>query len=275
MMNRLADEISARRKRFLASFFNFRTLWFLVMVVFAVGSLAVTGAVGNLEQSRLESGVSQVVWGIGLGSLWRFFLYAMVPICCLAGLGWFHFYGKQALTRRFAGFEDFRLSLPLSGQLLVEESLTRYAELLAVMIESGLPLPRALEVAQSDLDLPRWQGTFRKVKETVIQGGTLAQGFAKVPRLPRAFLAEINTGEKTGTLPETLRFAAGQMEEASRQKHTTLKVLFMVVLFLVMVLMTLMVVFQGLRSIFGVYENILAILGPSQMLENLSIKTTA
>jgi type II secretory pathway component PulF len=152
--------------------------------------------------------------------------------------------------------ERFRLSLPLFGTILVEENLARYAELLAMLIEAGLPLPRALELARSDIELPHWRDQFRVIRDTLMRGGSLHEGFARVPRLPRAFLTEIATGEKTGGLPDGMRHAAKQMHEDNQRRHTTVNVLFTVVIFALMVLITLIVVFSGMRSLFNVYDNI-------------------
>ncbi len=184
MLTHLADEIDHRRKRILAHIFNWRTLWFFLMLLGASFSLSVTGAVRNLGMEDVDKGVAGILAGIFTGAVLGFIFYiGMFLLFCL-GFAWFQITGKHRLTQRFPGFENLRLRMPLFAQISINESLGRYFTLLSTMLDSGLTLPRSLDLAQADIEFPLWRGRFSAVREAVEQGAFLSSGSPKI-RVPK------------------------------------------------------------------------------------------
>ena len=111
-LDRLASDIEARRKRILDAIFNWRMLWFFVMLFFGAASPAITGSVGAVDDEAVNKGTSGVLMVIGMGSAPRFIIYLLAFLTICVGFGWFQIKGKHYLSARFAGFEALRLSAP-------------------------------------------------------------------------------------------------------------------------------------------------------------------
>jgi type IV pilus assembly protein PilC len=90
-----------------------------------------------------------------------------------------------------------------------------FARNLGAMLEAGLALSRALVV----LDKQTKNQNFRKVIENLIEeidkGITFADALEKHPKVfPKIFIAMVHAGEQSGTLADSLKIVATQMDNA-------------------------------------------------------------
>ena len=255
-LERLATDIEARRKRILDQIFNWRMLWFFVMLFFAAGSLAITGSVGEVDDDAINKGTSGVLMAIGLSSAPKFIFYLLGFLLVCVAFGWFQIKGKYHLSARFTGYEAFRLQLPITGAILIQETLIRYLNLLSDLLRAGLPLYLALDLAKEDIELPSWRNNFDAIREAVERGEALGAAFTRVPHLPADLIAEITIGEKTGELAQGLNHFTTRLEDDLKNKRTTLNVITAAALFGLGVLLTLIVTIRGLAAITSVYDKI-------------------
>lgn len=92
---------------------------------------------------------------------------------------------------------------------------------LATLTKAGLPLEEALLAVSQQTEKPRVQSILLGVRSRVMEGHTLASGFAEFPRVfPEIYRATVSAGEQSGHLDEVLERLADYTEgrELTRQK---------------------------------------------------------
>ena len=92
---------------------------------------------------------------------------------------------------------------------------------LATLAKAGLPLEEALLAVSQQTEKPRVQSILLGVRSRVLEGHTLASGFAEFPRVfPEIYRATVSAGEQSGHLDEVLERLADYTEgrELTRQK---------------------------------------------------------
>lgn len=257
LLEELSQELYTRRKWVLGQIFNFRTLWLMAVFVFGAISLAITESVRHLTPEIVDRGQAAVLTAIGKGAFSRGIVYLVLIAIAVLIFAWFQIKGKHSLTLRWPWLERLRLNFPLFGQIAQLEAWRRYLGLLARMIESGLPLHPALRLAKADIEYPRWQQCFEILPKTLDQGGTLADGFKAVPLVPKALPIEIDVGEKTGSLTDSLRRDALQIGEQIQRLRQVVSIVFLVATMLLGILITTAVFIRGFGAWIPIYEKVL------------------
>ena len=110
------------------------------------------------------------------------------------------------------------LRLPLFGDLLQRLILARFARVLGLLLASGVPIIRALEITSEALVNRVYRGFLREVSAEVVQGGSLSGALRKSPLFPPLLVHLAGVGEKSGEL-EAMLLKAGvayEREFASR-----------------------------------------------------------
>lgn len=84
---------------------------------------------------------------------------------------------------------------------------------LATLVRSGLPLEEALQAVSEQNDRPRVQSILLGVRSRVMEGHSLASGFADFPHaFPEIYRATVAAGEQSGHLDEILERLADYTE---------------------------------------------------------------
>lgn len=117
--------------------------------------------------------------------------------------------GVRAAFRRprvRALWESLRIAAPLAGSMIRKTIVIRFSRSLGALLEAGIPLDRALELAgpstrsiwMQDVVLPRTVAHVRG-------GEALSQALGDIRVLPPAFHGMLSIGEESGKLPHLLR----------------------------------------------------------------------
>lgn len=86
---------------------------------------------------------------------------------------------------------------------------------LAAMIESGLPLSRALSILERQATNPKLKSTLAEMEAHIRKGLTLHDALAKFPTVfSPLFVAMVKAGEESGSLAKSLQVVGMQMERA-------------------------------------------------------------
>jgi general secretion pathway protein F len=117
------------------------------------------------------------------------------------------FIASVPLYRSAMKRDDFRLKrdslllrLPLAGKMLQGLILSRFARVLGLLLSSGVPIMRALEIT-GEVVVNRVYRTFlRGVMEEVAQGGSLSGSLKRSPLFPPLLVHLAGVGEKSGNL---------------------------------------------------------------------------
>lgn len=104
--------------------------------------------------------------------------------------------------------DDFLLRLPLFGAMLQRLILARFARVLGLLLSSGVPIIRALEITSEVLVNRVYRAFLHEVSEEVIQGGSLSAALRRSPLFPPLLVHLAGVGEKSGEL-EAMLLKAG------------------------------------------------------------------
>tara|TARA_B100000745_G_scaffold300372_1_gene254064 strand:+ start:3311 stop:4519 length:1209 start_codon:yes stop_codon:yes gene_type:complete len=90
---------------------------------------------------------------------------------------------------------------------------------LSAMLEAGLPVSRALAVAERQAKNPKLIQVLRLVRGDIQKGGTLHTALERFPHVfSKLFIAMVRAGEESGTLDMALKSIASQLESAYQLK---------------------------------------------------------
>lgn len=103
--------------------------------------------------------------------------------------------------------ETISLSFPIVKDMNQKHILTSFSRTLGILLESGIPIVRALEISGDTVGNGIYTEILQKVAEEVKGGTSVASALEKYPKyFPSIFTKMINIGEETGTLEENLLF---------------------------------------------------------------------
>lgn len=97
-----------------------------------------------------------------------------------------------------------------------DESLAILTRSVATLLESGVPLERALAFAASGEMDARWQQVFNGLQEAVTRGESLSEAAARVEALPRAYAPLLAAAEASGSMAATFARLADDLEARSQ-----------------------------------------------------------
>jgi len=112
------------------------------------------------------------------------------------------------------------LKLPLAGGMLQRLILSRFARVLGLLLSSGVPIIRALEITSEVLVNRVYRAFLREVMEEVAQGGSLSGSLRKSPLFPPLLVHLAGVGEKGGAL-EAMLLKAGVAYEREFNSRLT------------------------------------------------------
>ncbi|MCM2303852.1 MAG: type II secretion system F family protein, partial [Elusimicrobia bacterium] len=153
----------------------------------------------------------------------------------LAGMAaWFSFRAWAKSPRNAETVDGALLRLPLIGVLIRNIVLTRFLRTLGSLLESGVTILFALELAKAAAGNRIFEMLLEKVGTEVREGKILSVSLSQSQHIPKVVIGMIATGEKTGTLPEVINRVAGfyeaETDTAVKNIFTAMEPLFIVVL---------------------------------------------
>jgi len=110
-------------------------------------------------------------------------------------------------------WDRLRLRLPLLGVLMRHFALLNFNRTVATILNSGLPVLAALELAGRTLTNRELERRLAQVVEAVRQGGKLSVACREAAFMPPMALRLIAAGESAGALQEMLSELAGYLED--------------------------------------------------------------
>ncbi|MEJ2472236.1 MAG: type II secretion system F family protein [Desulfuromonadales bacterium] len=105
------------------------------------------------------------------------------------------------------------------GRKLPPGELAAATRQMATLLSAGLALDDTLNTVCEQSDQPLLSRTFARVREDVVQGGTLHQALAAHRQIfPDLFINMVQVGEDSGTLDQTLHRLADFLENQARMR---------------------------------------------------------
>lgn len=182
-----------------------------------------------------------------VSSLLRKGWWLLVLVAVVASEG----YRRLARRESFLAVRDRKLLvIPVVGNLIRTLALARFARILSLMLGSGVPLLRALEISAEAVSNRAFQAVLSEARTTVIEGGSLSAALSRAPLFPPLLTHLIAVGERSGTLETTLETAGQNFEREFTAATSRLMALLEPLLVLAMGLAVGLVVIAVLLPIF-------------------------
>ncbi len=110
--------------------------------------------------------------------------------------------------------------VPGVKKIRLNSAMERYCRTLAVMLNSGVDIIKALKLASKASNDPRFEKKVDEMSENIRQGMSLENAFSRAEIFPGIIVAMVGTGERTGKLDEILDQVADFFEDTVK---TTVK----------------------------------------------------
>lgn len=107
---------------------------------------------------------------------------------------------------------EFKLKIPMIGDILSRALMARYSRSFALMLKSGVPLPQALELCAKAIDNNYLAGKIREIKSGVERGDSLLRTHNASEMFTPLVLQMIAVGEESGQVEELLKEVSGFYE---------------------------------------------------------------
>lgn len=121
-------------------------------------------------------------------------------------LGWLRDEGHRMLWHKFL------LRVPFIGDLLIQADSARFSATLAILLNSGVPLLEALRIAGQVLNNRVLRAASEQVAVAVQEGSSLNRAMEKSKIFPPLLVQMVASGEANGTLSTQLSHAARNQE---------------------------------------------------------------
>jgi type IV pilus assembly protein PilC len=203
------DQQRALRRAFLGMI-AWPVFQFVVAVFILAGLITVLGVLG-------KEGQANPIRVFGLQGPGDALLFLLIVAACVA-LPWIVIH----LLRRRAGgspaLDAFLLGVPLLGPALAALAVGRFSLSLALTLDAGVPIARALRLSLGATGNAAFAGRAEECARVVERGGSLEKALREHGRFDEVYLSIVATAEITGTEPATLKKQAKLANETAGLK---------------------------------------------------------
>ena len=100
--------------------------------------------------------------------------------------------------------DNFKLRMPLFGNLNRKTAISRFARTLGTLVTSGVPILQALNITRETAGNAAIAGAIARVHDSVKEGESIVQPMEASRAFPPMVVSMVDVGEETGKLPEML-----------------------------------------------------------------------
>jgi type IV pilus assembly protein PilC len=182
----------------------------LIYPAFVIGTFVVvmvlmlTMVIPRIAQILTDAGQELPIYTkivIGLSSFMTNYIGFILVLSAAAGIGFWKFKQTEVGARTF---DEFKLSVPVLGNLYRKLYLTRICDNLATMLSSGISMVQALEVTAEVVDNLVFKEIIENTLVEVRGGRSFADAISEYPEIPGVLSQMAKVGEETGNLSSIL-----------------------------------------------------------------------
>ncbi len=100
--------------------------------------------------------------------------------------------------------DNFKLRMPLFGNLNRKTAISRFARTLGTLVTSGVPILQALNITRETAGNAAIARAIARVHDSVKEGESIVQPLEASKQFPPMVVSMVDVGEETGKLPEML-----------------------------------------------------------------------
>lgn len=190
--------------------------------------------------------ITQIIIGLGKYLGQHGTVVVPITIVVLALLIYFIFY----FPRTKALGQGFLFIVPGVGRLVQEVEISRFGFLLGTLLQAGLPVTQAISSLSQATSFPPYRRFYEFLVRNIEDGNSFQKSFANYKNIKRLLPTPIQqlviTGEKSGTLPDTLlsisRVYEGKTELTTKNLAVILEPILLVIVWLGVVTVALAVI---------------------------------
>ncbi len=178
------------------------------------------------------AGIDEIDWlGLGLSTGQYFWLYVFFVAVALTAM----FLVYQGIRLGWFGLAPFKLGrrLPLIGKIIDCLSLSRFAWALSVVTEAGINIKEGVRLALRATENFYYMDLEKELVEGLQQGQPLTETFENTGRFSDDFIMNVENGELTGNLPESLQKLADDYLETVQSLFKLLSTILFLVCFII------------------------------------------
>jgi type IV pilus assembly protein PilC len=181
---------------------------FIVFTFVAVMVLMLTAVIPKISAILTDSGqeipiYTKVVLGIS-----GFFVDYGVFLLILVVVGGFFLWRYSRTEDGKYSFAKVKISFPAVKILYRKLYLSRIADNMNVMLLSGIPIVRGLDLTSKIVDNKVFEDVLKQATEDVKTGSSISDALMKSGEIPGIFIAMVKIGEETGQLGNILKTLA-------------------------------------------------------------------
>lgn len=107
------------------------------------------------------------------------------------------------------------VKLPFLGTLMKDIVYSRLLFILSITLESGISITKSISFCDDIVSsFPPFQSKFSRVKKYIDSGKSISDSFKRVHFFPVPIQTSINSGEKSGSLPEIMKRESEVLEQS-------------------------------------------------------------
>jgi type IV pilus assembly protein PilC len=114
----------------------------------------------------------------------------------------YNFIGRTRKGR--LAIDNFKLRMPLFGNLNRKTAISRFARTLGTLVTSGVPILQALNITRETAGNAAIARAIARVHDSVKEGESIVQPLEASKQFPPMVVSMVDVGEETGKLPEML-----------------------------------------------------------------------
>jgi len=112
-----------------------------------------------------------------------------------------------------AAVDNYKLKLPLFGDMLTKTSVARFSRTLGTLVSSGVPILQALQITRDTAGNERVSKAIESIHDNVKEGESMVAPMEASQIFPPMVVSMVQVGEETGQLPDMLTKVADVFEE--------------------------------------------------------------
>jgi type IV pilus assembly protein PilC len=120
----------------------------------------------------------------------------------VAAVTLYKFVGRTKRGR--LAIDNFKLRMPLFGNLNRKTAISRFARTLGTLVTSGVPILQALNITRDTAGNAAIALAISRVHDSVKEGESIVQPLEASKQFPPMVVSMVDVGEETGKLPEML-----------------------------------------------------------------------
>ncbi len=181
---------------------------FIVFTFIAVMVLMLTVVIPKISSILTDSGQAIPFYTRIVLSISGFFVNYGIFILLLLVVGGFFLWRYSQTEAGQYTFARFKISLPAIQVLYRKLYLSRIADNMNVMLLSGIPIVRGLDLTSKVVDNKVFENVLKQAVEDVKTGSSVSDALMKSGEIPGIFIAMVKIGEETGQLGNILKTLA-------------------------------------------------------------------